>query len=337
MLLTRLLPKNRQIKSTPLSLREFYDKRNKVIIIRNARGLGDILVHRMLFEDFKRIMPNMHLTFACPRIYHDVVKDHPFLDEVVDSAFVNRDNYMVSYDTSSCCVKWERAHSPHANKHRADIWADHCGIQLSQHNMRLPFIDQETIQFGLFQIKQIRSMAPKIYSPTAPNVLFTPLAYDEQRSLTDQQILGVVKYLKDKGCFVYSTHQTKMDFLEDLGVPVLAGYSIPKWLSFVHAADYVVTVDTAVFHYAGGIGKPMTGIFTHVDGKWRGRYYDFILVQKHRDNGNWPCGPCYEYGMCTHPLCEDPSDLESPRPCLTELTVHEIIAGLEKMFTKWCR
>lgn len=332
-----MLPKKQVVKSTPVSLREFYQKRNKVLIIRNARGLGDIFMHRMMFEDFKRVMPDMHLTFACPRNYFDAVKDHPFVDEVVDSTTVNRSNFLVSYDTSSCCVRWENAHAPHADKHRSDIWAEHCGVILTKHNMHVPFISDDLKQFGLFQVRQARSMSPKLYDPKAPNVLFTPIAFDHQRTLTDHQILGIVKYLKDRGCFVYSAHHTKVQFIEDLGVPMLVNFPIPHWLSFIHAADYVVTADTSVFHYAGGIKKPMTAIFTHADGKYRGRYFDFVLVQKHRDNGDWPCGPCYNFAMCTHPMCENRMDVTEPRPCLTELTMKEIIDGMEKMFAKWPR
>jgi ADP-heptose:LPS heptosyltransferase len=125
--------------------------------------------------------------------------------------------------------------------------------------------------------------------------------------------------------------------LKELGVPVFSGYSIPQWFSFIHAADYVISADTSTFHYAGGIKKPLVGIFTHADGKYRGQYYDFILVQKHRDDGNWPCGPCYNYAMCTHPKGKDCKNFNEPRPCLTELTVSDIIKGIEKMFKKWSK
>lgn len=331
MLIKRFLPKH---LSKKLSLREFYEKRNNVLIVRNARGLGDIFMHRMIFEDFKKIMPEAKLTFACPVPYHEAVKGHPFLDEVVDSVTVDRTQFLVSYDTSRCCIEWECAHAPFANKNRADIWAEHCGVKLTTHNMHLPFIDTETVIFGKYQVKQARSMSVRKYK--GPSVLLAPMSHEPLRTLADSQIEGVVKYLREKDCFVYSTHVTKVPTLEKLEVPTFTKYPMHKWLSFIHAADYVVSVDTAVFHYAGGINKPLTGIFTHADGKYRGQYYDFTLVQKHRDNGNWPCGPCYNYGMCTHPKLQPGRDID-PKPCLTELTVKEIAEGIDKMFErhKW--
>ena len=330
-----LQKKQQTVQSKPVSLREFYQKRNRVLINRNARGLGDILMHRMIFEDFKKIMPDVHLTFACSKAYHDAIRDHPFVDEVADCLAINRNNFLISYDTSGCCVKWECTTAPYADKHRADIWAEHCGITLTEHNMHLPFISKDMIQFGLFQVRQAKSMQPKIYKSNNKNVLFTPIAFDNLRTLTDNQVEGVVRFLKDKGCFVYSTHHTSVPIFKELGIPVLSGYNIPQWFSFIHAADYVVSADTASFHYAGAVKKPLVGVFTHADGKYRGQYYDFILVQKHRDNGNWPCGPCYNHANCTHPKGNSCIGTNEPKPCLTELTVGEITEGIEKMFARW--
>lgn len=325
--------KKRTVKKE-MSLREFYDKRDKVLVVRNARGMGDILMHRMIFEDFHKIMPGIKITFACPKPYHDLIEGHPFVQEVVDSGTVERSEYLISYDTSSCCIKHECATAPFADKHRADIWAEHCGVTLTNHDMHLPIMNNEALQTGYLRIKMAKSQSTGNNSPNSPNVLFTPYAFDVQRTLPDRLIVETVKILRGMGCFVYSTYQHDVKLLDDLDVPVLCGYSNHEFFSFVHAADYVVTVDTSVFHYAGGIKKPLTGIFTHVDGKYRGRYFDFVLVQKHRDNGNWPCGPCYNFSMCTHPGLKG-TDPNIPRPCVTQLTSGEIKEGISKMFTKW--
>lgn len=316
----------------PLSLKAFHQRRNRVLVVRNARGLGDVLVHRMIFEDIRKSFPNMHLAFACPAIYHTAVRGHPFVDEVLDSATVNRQDFPISYDTSQCCIKYENRAAPFAERHRADIWAEHCGVKLTRHDMHLPILNQAQVRAIGNRVSQLRESLGVHRS--SPNVLFCPVAYEPVRSLTLDHVTPVVKYLQQKGCFVYSVHHSAVQDLERLGVPVITGYFLPDWLAFVDVADYVVTVDTAVFHYAGGLKKPMTGIFTHVDGKVRGKYYEFVLVQRHRDDGDWPCGPCYNYLRCTHPKCGDMRDT-SLRPCLTELTPENIISGVEKMFQHW--
>lgn len=319
-----------------IPLRDFYNKRNKIIIIRNSRGIGDILNCRMLFKNFKKLMPDLHLTFACFPEYAGLIHDHPYVDAVVDSNKINKNDYMASYDISNCCIHYESSEMGNNKKHRAEIWANHCGIELKNHDMDLPFITKEKIAEGYATLKKFKK-------ESGPNVFLSPVAYEKLRSLTLDQLVGTVKFLREKGLFVYSAHNEPVQMLNDLNIPVLIGKTLENWMSYIHAADYVVTVDTSSFHYAGGIGKPLTGIFTHVDGKLRGKFYDFILVQKHRNNGDWPCGgPCYNYLYCSHPNCAEPvigpNNQRSPfglRPCLTELSLDEIKAGIEKMLIKW--
>lgn len=318
-----------------LTLKEFYNKRNKIIIIRNARGIGDILNCRMLFKTFKTLMPESHLAFACYREYMDLVRLHPYLDEVIDVKDINKENYMISYDISTCCIHYESHKGINNDLHRADIWAKHCGIELQDHDMLLPFIPEEFLLHNYLKIKQLKNMFSSKYNKNGPSVLLCPWAFDPLRSLTHQQMVGLVDMLRRKGLFVYVTHNFEVPIMRELAVPVLVGKSLPEWLSFIHAADYVVSVDTATFHYAGGINKPLTGIFTYADGKLRGKYYDFVLVQKHKDNGNWPCGPCYTYVNCTNSKCKNPTSFTEAKPCLTELTLREIEEGVDKMLEKW--
>ena len=101
-----------------------------------------------------------------------------------------------------------------------------------------------------------------------------------------------------------------------------------KLLGFINACDYIVSVDTAQFHAAGGLKKPLVGIYTFADGDVYGRYYQFELVQKHRKNGDWDCGPCYAWANCS--VTKD-----MPKPCLEELSVDLIMDGVDRMFEKW--
>lgn len=330
-------------KPKPESLRDFYNKRNRVLIVRNSRGIGDILNCRMLFKNFKKLNIDLHLTFACLEEYLSLIKGHPYIDEVIDVDKVNKEDYMASYDISSCCIHYESAQMSKNTKHRAEIWADYCGVRLEDQDMHLPFIGREKITDGYLAVKQLRNNSQQKHNKNGPGVFLSPIAHEKLRSLTIEQINETIKVLRNKGLFVYSSNNEPLKFLENMEVPVLIGRTLADWMSYIHAADYVVTVDTATFHYAGGIKKPLTGIFTHVDGKLRGKFYDFVLVQKHRDNGDWPCGgPCYNYLYCSHPNCTQPiigpNNQRSPlglRPCITELTLVEIEEGIDKMLLRW--
>ena len=104
-----------------IPIRDFAYKMNKVLLIRNSRGIGDILNCRMLFKEFKRAMPDMHLTFGCFPEYNELLYNHPFLDDIANSKTVNKEDFGISYDISTACIFYESAKSPIVDKHRADI------------------------------------------------------------------------------------------------------------------------------------------------------------------------------------------------------------------------
>lgn len=298
------------------SLMDFYNKRNKVLIYRNTGGLGDILMHRMMFEDIKKINPEMEITFACLPYYIDAVKDHPFIDYVIDCSLVKQEDYGIVYNTTSACDRYEMEKAPFADKNRSDIWAEHCGIELTNHKMHIRLTEEE-LEYGKNWLKN--------KNKSGLNIMFSPVSAMASKNLMPHHITELVSYLRQKNCFVYSAHHRKNEQLEKLDVPVLYNQNIRQWMSIISAADYIITVDTATFHYAGGVGKPMTGIFTWADGKIYGKYYNFTLVQKHRDNKDWNCGPCYAWMNC-------PKTKHGLKPCLTELTTENIICGIEQMF-----
>lgn len=278
-------------------------------------GLGDILVHRMMFEDFKRVMPDVKLIFACPKIYRDAVKDHPYLDDVLDCKEVDTSEYIQVYNTSNACCRYELAKAPFSGKNRCDIWANHCGVVLKNHNMHLNL--EETIK------KEAMELVEKHRTCNGPKVLFTPISAMLNKNLTMKQTKEVILGLRERGLYVYTSHLHHTELFDHMNVPVLKG-NIRQWMGFVYAADCVVSVDTAAFHMAGGIGKPLVGIFSFTDGKVYSKYYKAELVQKHRDNGDWDCGPCYNWLIC-------PKSKSNPKPCITEITSNMILEGVDKM------
>lgn len=304
----------------PVTLRQFHERKDNILIYRQNGGLGDILMHRMIFEDFKKINPDVKVSFACPVMLLDAVRDHPFIDNLYGVENINLDNF-VYYNTSHACCRYETGISPLSDKHRSDIWAEHCGVKLTNHNMHLNLTNDE-IEYGKACIDTFKQ--------NKPTVAFCPISAMASKNLTPQQMEETINGLRNFGLFPFSIHKGPIEKLSELKVPVFINKSIRQWMGIINAADYVVTVDTAAFHLAGGLNKPLTGIFTWADGKVYGKYFDFVLVQKHRDNGDWHCGPCYSWTHC-------PLSRASLKPCLTELTGDLILKGVEKMLIKWIK
>jgi len=304
-----------------LNLREFYDKRNKVLIIRAVGGLGDIFMHRMMFEDFKELVGDGEVHFACPSQYHQAVIDHPYIDKVLDSAQVEKTDYIISYNTTTACGRHEMKIAPKSDLNRSDIWSKHCGVNLKKHDMHIRFTEDE--------LKEGKDILETYRNRTGPIAIVCPISAMVNKNLLDHQLNAIVDNLYERGCCVVGLHTYPVMPLVKRGVPSIHSLNIRQWMSVLKNADYVVSVDTSAFHCAGGLGKPLTGIFTFADGKVYGEYYDFVLIQKHRDKDPcWTCGPCYDWGQC-------PKTKQNPKPCLTEINKDMLVEGLDKMFEKW--
>lgn len=302
-----------------LSIKEFYEKRNKVLLFHDKGGLGDVLMHRMLVNDMKKNLPDVSFTVACLPEYIDATIDHPFIDSVVDSRNVNNQDYIITFNTCvSVADRYENKNAPYYNDHRSDIWAKYCGLELSDHDMNFS-IDNK-------RIERIKDQLNNFKNKSGALIGLAPISKMANKSLLPDQIKCIANFCKDHNLIVL--HNRPLSICEKYNLPIFSTANLQDWLASIYCMDYMITVDTAAFHASGGLKKPLTGIFTFANGKTYGKYYDFILVQKHRDNGNWDCGPCFVFGNC-------PKSKKAIKPCLSELSCDEIINGLQKMFDKW--
>ena len=308
---------------TPISLKDHHKRRNKILIKRRVGGFGDILMQRMLFEDFSKSFPEAELTFACPMAYIEMAKNHPFA-KIADIGTIDERDYGVIYDLTTACRVHESRHGINNKDHRSDIWGDHCGVTLTEHNMFLkPDLDM---------LKQCKEALKQYNKENKPTVLLVTASTKDDfgigKSLTYDQITDVVNSLRNQGFYVFTISDERQIVYDHLGVDQITSIHHQAWICLVELSDFVISVDTATFHIAGGLGKPLVGIFSFTDGKVYGKYYDFILVQKHRDNGDWDCGPCFNSTCC-------PKSKSTQKPCITELSSASILRGFAEALSKW--
>lgn len=303
-----------------MSLKEFNEARNTILFISDWGGLGDILIHRLIFDDVKKLIPDSKIHFCCLSQYEQAIKDHPLVDKVIFPENLKKENYLVFYQT---CVKTSNKYESHYGKdcklNRAEVWGLFCGYEITNPDMHFK------LHKGKIEMYKKR-MLETVENPQKPIVVFNPKSAITTKCLQPNQIKFVIDSLQNCNVFVIGKKEDKE--LKKYKINLISNTTIEEWIYYTACADYVVTVDTATFHLAGGLKIPMTGIFTFANGKTYGKYYDFILVQKHMDNGNWECGPCYNYRKC-------PKTEKELKPCLTEITENEIIEGIDLMFKKW--
>ena len=317
---------NYKARTLPLpktfTLREFWERRNIILIKRNVWAVGDFFMHRMVFEDIKKLNSEIQVHFACPAMFFPILQDHPFIDKLVDSEIIQINEYPVTYDNSNSCVDYENIHGGSCVVHRSDIWAGHCGLTLTNHNMHLT-IDPHSKERAIKRISELNT-------ENKPTILFSPYSTNASKNMTDYQIRILVNYLREKNCFVFAMHLHTSPILDELKVPIITNASMFDLVAFVNESDYIVTTDTAFYHIAGGLGKPLLGIFGYINGKIYGKYYQSEFIQKHKDNGDWDCGPCgYHFHICPKPKKFD------KHACIYEISPEMIRDGVDRMLARW--
>lgn len=274
-------------------------------------------MHRMMFEDFKILMPDAEIHFACPFKYHDAVVDHPYVDLVLDSDTVRYQDYLIHYNTTTACGRYEMQIAPLSDKHRSDIWAKHCGIELTKHEMHFQITEKEKAEG--------KELLEKQRDREGPIVLVAPISAMKNKDLTDQQLLDIVAELRTRKCCPVGIHGHAIFPLLQNDVPQIHGTKLRQWLSVIDQADYVVSVDTSHFHAAGGLKKPLVGIFTFVNSKTYSKYYSTAELVQGPCPFNTP--GCYDWGVC--------GERSEVKPCRAQMRVEYILEAVDRMFQKF--
>lgn len=305
-----------------INLEEYSKKNNQVLFCRKTGGFGDILMMRMIFEDIKKTYPEFLIHWAIPKCYHNI-GNHPYVDEIIDFNETKKNDYINSINLSEACIIYEMQNERKCTKHRSDIWANHCGIELQNHNMHL--------KPDLNAVEKIRNLIKNTKkNKEHKTILLCPFSAHPAKDFTDEQIYFIIDYLKKFKIECLILHNQLDLRIIDKNFPMLTISNFEDTIAAHHIADAIISVDTGHLHCAAGLKRPLLGVFSYVDGDIYGKYYDLITLQKHRKNNNWPCnGPCWNIFTCSVP------HETQQKPCMTMLTKEEISEKIDMLLNKY--
>jgi ADP-heptose:LPS heptosyltransferase len=289
-----------------VSLKKFFEIKNKILILRTCGGYGDILNMRMIFEDLKKTYPDFDFYWAVPHGYFQAAGNHPYVKGLIDSANFKHEDYFQVYNLSYCCSKYEWTKGKYNDKNRADIWASFVGIDLEKHDMHMPNLQN---RFTIL-VEKLKALG---WDGQKKLVSFAPRSALSVKNLPVYMCEYIKKMTKDY--FLFILHNIPILELLHLQIPILTNLSLEDSMATIQLSDFVISTDTGHLHCSGGYKKPTLGVFCYTDGYNISKYYDnTIIVQKHYKYDDSYCGPCNNYANCTvAPQAEI-------KPCMSSIT-----------------
>lgn len=319
----------------------------KILIKRMWGAVGDILCTRMIFEDVKsQCGEDVEVWYAIPQMYHDLVRDHPYIDRLIDyniyvAGGYDDEEFICEYDISQSCGYYERLTAPHVDKHRSDIWAEHSiGATLANHYGHFRFADYE-IKNALEILEDMprgRKIGLGVFTSS-----------DAKDWCRDQKKFSVLcDGIRRRGMVPVLLHPQDppsvqvpdyVEFPRDL--------SLRAWIALCSQLDAMIVSATAHFHVSNLLHRPTVAVFgpesIGVYGKyhpslykvWRHAEGKKIKPPVHHDffdrstgnNRTWEYCPCWNHYGCYY----SKNRRLMPPACLKDIESEEVLLGLDEI------
>jgi ADP-heptose:LPS heptosyltransferase len=232
-----------------------------ILIWAEQFGLGDLWQVRCVLHDLKRAHPTRKLVFAANPNYHDLLRCHPDLDQLVDLN-TEPDHFAYTYNLDRAC-----AMSALHGTNTVDYFATSLGIEVTDYNPRFKLSEEEE-DFGL-GLTQGR-----------PTVGIAPVSSTRARDLTPECRQKLAQALLRDGWQVVLFHDERLrDLPREVIQPQL---NLRQLIAAHHAIDALISVDTSHLHIGAGIGKPTVLISATMCGHIYSRHYRKVkVIQRH--------------------------------------------------------
>lgn len=267
-------------------------KLESVCIDRPVGGIGDVLMATVAMREFKRENPGVKLTVAIDRhttyddTYYKLIYNAQFIDEIVDSRYVNKRKYDAYYNIRSVCIQREHSKLPPIN--RIDIFAKACGVKKIKNHV--PFYKEESHE-EVWANHFLKKYKKRIFIHTASN--------EEKRSYDKDNLADLIELiLKDfpEYYLLISDFNKILDqeiFKKEKVINV-SSLNIRESASVIKRSDFFFGPDSGLMHLAGAVGTKSLVAFGSIPPEVRINYYPTHTAIK---NESLKCIGCW-YAKC---------------------------------------
>jgi len=319
----------------------------KVLIERRWGAAGDVLCTRMLYEDVKsQCGEDVELWVSTPAMYHDLLRDHPYIDKLIDSnfyeaGFYDDEEFICSYDVSQTCGMYEALTAPYVDKHRSDIWAENSmGVTLSNHFGH--------IRFSRYEIKNAIEILNDM--PGGKKIGLGVFTSNEAKDWCRDQkkFSALCNGILRRGMVPVLIHDREPPVNHiPRGVQFPRDLSFRMWMALCSQMDAMITSCTGNFHLANLTYRPTVSVSGPEDPYVYGKHHMYQVRVSRRTNRDkvvrpamshdfwdrktgdkrtWEYCPCWNYGGCYYK--EDRKKM--PPVCLEDITSEEVLEALDQ-------
>jgi len=249
-----------------------------VCVIRSLGGIGDVLMVLPSLRQLKKDFPAARLTFAIDmhrtanNVYYALVKNVPFIDEIIDARYVDKVKYSYVFDVTTVCIRYESSKLPTLN--RIDIFARSLGIPVVEE--KVPYY-QVTVQEAQWASTQL---------PKGTNIAIHTASFDRQRCWPKEKYLELVQLIKqhtDWNVILFDFNQVVPELRNNIKVYDFSNTNVREMAALIAGCDMFVGPDSGPMHLAGALGVRSLILFGSIPPKARINYYPTHTVITAKD------------------------------------------------------
>jgi ADP-heptose:LPS heptosyltransferase len=223
---------------------------------------------RQLKKDF----PRLHLTYALDmhstgtNIYYELMKNCPFVDELVDARYVEHGSYDATVDVSAVCLRFERAELPAIN--RVDLFGRAMGLRRISDRRSWYQVEESEQRWAAARYAPYRSAGKTI-------VVLHTASMEDKRCWPIEKYIELITLSKDLPVqfAVLDFNKKYSSWAAHANVLNVSATDVRQMAALISEADLFIGPDSGPMHIAGAVNTKSLVLFGSVPPLSRINYY----------------------------------------------------------------